>query len=218
MGHYDLLDRLARLAWKGEGIAMEPSQVGSRYDRIAQRWQDNTPDRYGMEALERAIRLVKDRKRSLDVGCGSTGRFIRKMQEHGFTADGLDVSAEMIALSQQRNPEARLFVADICEWTPLESYDLITAWDSIFHLPLEAHEPVIRKLCAAVNEGVILMFTFGGGDQGEISGTFWGEDFDYSTLGTTEFVRLLRECGCQLLHLEYDQWPENHVHLIARKM
>lgn len=196
---------------------MKPEETGSRYDRIARRWQENTHESYGITALERAIRFVKNKGWALDVGCGSTGRFIKKMEEEGFAADGVDVSAEMVNLSRVRNPNARFFVGDICTWDLPASYDLITAWDSTFHLPVEAHEPVIRKLCAGLNPEGILLFTCGGGDRGEISGSFWNEDFDYSTLGVVEFVRLLRECGCFCRHLEYDQWPENHVHLIAQK-
>jgi hypothetical protein len=51
----------------------------------------------------------------------------------------------------------------------------------------------------------------------EISGGFEGETFDYSTLGVNEFLRLLMEFGCTCKHLEYDQYPENHVYIIAQK-
>lgn len=197
---------------------MDPAQTGSRYDRIALRWQENTPDSYGLEALDRALRFTENRRNALDVGCGSTGRFIRKMEACGFEVHGVDVSAEMVSLSRQRNPTAHFFVADICQWTLPRTYDLITAWDSIFHLPGESHDPVIRKLCAGLNSGGVLLFTCGGGDKGEVAGSFWGEDFEYSTLGEVEFIRILRECGCLCRHLEYDQWPEKHVHLIAQKV
>lgn len=30
-------------------------------------------------------------------------------------------------------------------------------------------------------------------------------------------LRLPREFGCECLHVEYDQYPESHVYLIARK-
>ncbi len=196
---------------------MRPADTGARYDRIARRWQENTPESYGLSALERATRFVRTKGRALDVGCGSTGRFIRKMEAEGFIADGLDVSAEMVNLSRERNLQARFFVGDICDWILPASYDLITAWDSTFHLPLEEQEPVTRKLCAGLGPGGVLLFTFGGGDRGEISGSFWNEEFDYSTLGVAEFIRLLSECGCFCRHLEYDQWPENHVYLIAQK-
>ncbi len=196
---------------------MKPTEIGVRYDRIARRWQENTHESYGMTQLEKAISFVKNKGRALDVGCGSTGRFVGRMEQGGFAADGVDVSAEMIVLARERNPGAFFFVADICEWELPHAYDLISAWDSIFHLPLESHEPVIRKLCAGLSPGGVLIFTCGGGGPGEIAGSFWGEDFEYSTLGIEGFVQLLKDCGCACRHVEYDQRPENHVYIIAQK-
>lgn len=196
---------------------MDPRETGERYDRIALRWQTETHDGYGMGQLERAIRFVRNKGRALDVGCGSTGRFLRRMSEDGFAVDGVDASSQMIELTRERVPQAGLYVADICKWTLPGKYDLISAWDSTFHLPLESHEPVVRKLCEGLNAGGVVIFTCGGGDVGEISGSFWGENFEYSTLGVEGFVRLLRECGCYCRHVEYDQWPEKHVYIIAQR-
>lgn len=170
-----------------------------------------------MAALTRALTFVKNRGRALDVGCGSTGRFLARFAAEGFRAEGMDVSAEMVSLSRSRNPGAVFHVADICEWTPPGPYDLITAWDSTFHLPLTAQEPVMRKLCRALARDGVLLFTCGGGAPDEITGSFWGEDFSYSTLGVEGFVAILQDCGCFCRHVEYDQHPENHVFVIAQK-
>lgn len=196
---------------------MSPGATGEAYDRIARRWQENTPPTYGLAALERALRFVKHRGRSLDVGCGSTGRFVSRMEAEGFSAEGLDVSGEMVALARERNPAASFRVEDVVRWEPAGSYDFITAWDSTFHLPLAEQEPVTRKLCAALAPGGVLLFTCGGTEPGEIAGSFWGENFAYSTLGVEGFVRVVAESGCFCRHVEFDQLPENHVYLIAQK-
>lgn len=196
---------------------MTPQQTGEAYDRIARRWRENTPESYGMAALDRALRLVKTRGRALDVGCGSTGRFLSRFEAEGFVAEGVDVSPEMIALARERNPGAVFYLGDISQWEPPGVFDLVTAWDSTFHLPLAEQEPVTRKLCAALAPGGVLLFTCGGGSAGEITGSFWGEDFGYSTLGVEGFVRVIAGSGCLCRHVEYDQLPENHVYLIAQK-
>lgn len=198
-------------------LLMTPREIGAAYDRVALRWQENTHQNYGMDQLGRALRFVKNRGRALDVGCGSTGRFIARFEAEGFHAEGMDVSAEMVALSQVRNPGATFHVGDISEWAPPGPYDLITAWDSTFHLPLASQEPVTRKLCEALAPQGVLMFTCGGGAPGEISGSFWDEDFGYSTLGVERFVAIFQACGCFCRHVEYDQLPENHVYVIAQK-
>jgi SAM-dependent methyltransferase len=197
---------------------MHPDETAARYDRLALWFQEqHAGSSYGVAQLERAIRFAAHKAAALDVGCGSTGRFIDVLTKHGFAAEGVDISGRMVALARERNPGSPFYVGDICTWELPKRYDFISAWDSVFHLPLDRHEPVIRKLCGGLNPGGVLIFTCGGGGGGEISGSFEGEDFDYSTLGIDEFLRLLRESGCECLHVEYDQYPENHVYLIARK-
>jgi len=199
---------------------MKPEETGLHYDQIAQRWQqENLHSTYGLVQLEKAIQFTKSRATALDVGCGSSGRFIEALIQNGFTPSGVDVSAEMIALARQRHPDVEFYVGDICTWQLPQKYDLISAWDSTFHLPLAQQEPVLRKLCAGLNPEGVVLFTCGG-DMGayEISGGFHGQLFDYSTLGVNEFLRLLSECGCVCKHVEYDQFPENHVYIIAQKL
>ena len=198
---------------------MKPEETGSHYDRIALWWQQQHRDStYGIAALERAIQFVENRSVALDIGCGSSGRFIEVLMKNGFTPAGVDVSPEMIALARQRHPDATFYAADICTWQFPQTYDLISAWDSTFHLPIAEQKPVLKKMCAGLTSKGILLFTCGGGTAAhEISGGFEGETFDYSTLGVDEFLRLLSEFGCSCRHLEYDQYPENHVYIIAQK-
>ena len=74
------------------------------------------------------------------------------------------------------------------------------------------------KMCDGLTPRGVVLFTCGGSSgPEEISGGFEGETFDYSTLGGNKFLRLLIEFGCICKHLEYDQYPENHVYIIAQK-
>lgn len=198
---------------------MQPKDTATRYNHIAQWWQtQHQNSSYGIAQLERAIQFVSDQQLALDVGCGSSGRFIQTLKAHGFEAEGLDISAEMIKLAKQLHPELTFYQEDICNWQPPKPYSLIVAWDSTFHLPLELQAPVTRKLCAALAPNGVLLFTCGGGSQpGEVAGAFQGQDFEYSTLGTNGFLKILDEQQCTCLHLEYDQYPERHVYIIAQK-
>ena len=82
---------------------MKPEETGSHYDQIALSWQKRHIDsKSGIAALERAIRFVENKSSALDIGCGSSGRFIEVIIQHGFIPTGLDISAEMIALARQR--------------------------------------------------------------------------------------------------------------------
>lgn len=198
---------------------MTPQQTGERYDRIADWWwRQPEVAGYGLAQLERALKFAKPTGEALDVGCGSEGRFIRRLLLQGYRVEGLDVASGMIGIVAKRYPECAFHVADISQWTFPKHYDFISAWDSTFHLPLELQEPVLRKMCAGLNKGGVLLFTCGGGEEpGEISGSFGGEDFDYSTLGVPGFLQVMQDCRCALKHLEYDQYPENHVTVVAMR-
>lgn len=196
---------------------MHPSTIGSNYDAIAHLWQRDTPDSYGIAALERALRFCTRCETALDVGCGSQGRFLDLLGRRGSRTEGLDISPRMIALARERSPETTFHTADICEWQPTGEYDFISAWDSTFHLPLDCQAPVLSKLCRALRSKGVLLFTCGGGPAGEIVGSFHGLEFGYSTLGVPEFVRILTAEGLSCVHVEYDQHPENHVFIVAVK-
>ena len=198
---------------------MNPNITAAAYDQIAQWWQINHQDSaYGIAQLKRAIEFTSKRHAAIDIGCGSSGRFINILSQHGFLVEGLDISIEMINLAKQLHPEIAFYQEDICCWIPPKLYSFISAWDSTFHLPLNMQESVTKKLCDALEPDGVLLFTCGGGHTtGEISGSFQGQNFDYSTLGVDTFLRILSEYHCTCRHLEYDQYPENHVYIIAQK-
>jgi len=198
---------------------MDPNDIAARYDQIARWWQSQHQDSpYGIAQLEQAIKFTSKRHSALDLGCGSSGRFINILSKHGFQAEGLDISRAMINLAKQLHPEITFYREDICCWIPPKPYSFISAWDSTFHLPPNKQEPVMKKLCDALEPNGVLLFTCGGGHTiSEISGAFQGQDFEYSTLGIDAFLEILTENHCTCRHLEYDQYPENHVYIIAQK-
>jgi len=198
---------------------MKPGETGEGYDQLADHWDsDAFPRTNGIAQHERAIAFVKHRRHALDVGCGSSGRIIDLLMGHGFRVEGVDVSQRMIELARRRHPEVVLHHADICGWAIPRQYDLICAWDSIWHLPLADQEPVLRKLCGALSHGGVLIFTTGGLDApSEKRDSTMGPPMYYSVLGIPATLRILTEAGCVCRHLEYDQYPELHVYVIAQK-
>jgi trans-aconitate methyltransferase len=120
------------------------------------------------------------------------------------------------ALAREAHPQATFVHADICEWNPPDEYDLIVAWDSTFHVPYAAQEPVVRKLCRAMAPGGVLLMTAGGRD-GEVQGEMAGEMFHYSSLDADEYRRILADESCTCELLEWDQPPEPHIVIMARR-
>ncbi len=197
---------------------MKPAQTGKNYDEIAEWWKDHfTVSEYGMEPLKRALTLCTNKSTALEIGCGSSGRMIRQMTAEGFSVTGIDVSKEMIRIARTTDPQACYEHADICTWgTPIR-FDLIVAWDSIFHIPQDSHNGVIAKMCTLLNPDGILLYTLGN-DIGERWGECCGQPLYHSSIGIEKNLARLAEYRCRCLHLELDQYPEDHVFIIAKKI
>ena len=199
---------------------MEPRQTALHYDRLAAHWAGEAFNRQnGIEQHAKALRFAPPSGRALDVGCGSSGRIIALLISHGFAVEGLDISTGMLELEKQKHPEVMFHHADICSWEAPQPYDFISAWDSIWHVPLGKHRDVLATLCAALAPEGILIFTSGGIDAPEEgSNPFLGQELYHAALGIPTLLKLVEEFGCVCRHLEYDQFPpEKHLYLIVQK-
>lgn len=196
-----------------------PVETGETYDKIAQLWTSEEFDRSnGLSLHEHAIAFTRQRGKALDVGCGCSGRFIDLLQEQGFTLEGIDVSGQMIALARQRHPQVQFHQEDICRWELPTSYDFITAWDSIWHVPLLEQEALLAKLVSGLNESGVMIISYGGTDAPEeLFDSSMGPEVYYGTLGVNGLLALLSKLGCCIRHVEYDQYPELHVGIIVQK-
>ena len=194
---------------------MTPEQVAASYDQIADRWLYLST--YGFAQIERAIAFVKRKGVALDVGCGA-GRCFDLLARHGFTTDGIDSSPAMIALARHRHPDARLFHSDICRWELPLSYDLIVAWDSVWHVPLDRQEMILTKLCRGLSAGGVLVFSTGGTDAPEEKrDSCMGPPMYHATLGIPKTLQVLAEAGCICRHSNTTSTPKP-TPLIAQKL
>lgn len=199
-------------------LAMNPQEIGEAYDQITHLWEDGFNTMDGIEAHEKALRFCDRKGAALDVGCGPTGRFIDLLCEEGFEPEGVDVSSQMLARAAERHPGIEFHQQDICAWELPKQYSFITAWDSIWHIPLAQQAPVLRKLVEGLMPKGVLIFSFGATeDAGEHRDSNMGPEVYYSSLGVNGFLELLLSMDVFFRHLEYDQHPELHAYLIVQK-
>lgn len=199
---------------------MNPEDIAQAYNQIAHFWESEKFNRLnGIDQHKRAINFVKTRGAALDVGCGSSGRFIDLFSAEGFTPEGVDISEAMLERAQARHPTVAFYQEDICQWILPRQYDVISAWDSIWHVPLVQQRPVLSKLIEGLNPQGVLIFSFGGTqEEGEHQDATMGPQVYYSSLGVTGFITLVNSLGCICRHLEFDQYPELHAFIIVQKI
>lgn len=198
---------------------MKPKEIGKAYDEITHLWEREEFNRdNGILAHQKALTFVNEPGSALDVGCGCTGRFIDLLLDSGFQPEGVDISLKMLEIAKTRHPEITFHLQDICQWTVPKKYHFITAWDSIWHVPLSQQLELLKKLFASLKKGGVCVFSAGGvSEAGEHENNAMGPKVYYSSLGVNGFLEVIMESGCQLKHFEFDQYPELHTYYIVQK-
>ena len=193
--------------------------IAKAYDTLTHLWENETFNQSnGIQVHKKALSFAQNFGNALDIGCGCSGRFIDLLLNAGFNYEGVDISEKMIEVAQQKYPAIQFYHQDICSWKIPKKYDFITAWDSIWHLPLQQQEHVLGKIVESLNKGGIFIFSFGGTNEAnEHTDSFMGPKIYYSTLGTNGFLTLLIKLNCLCKHLEFDQHPEVHAYIIVQK-
>jgi len=114
------------------------------------------------QVLDRALREAgaDPRGRSvLDVGCG-TGFFTAYYLARGARVTGVDIAPTSVERLRARFPAARFLLADVSEVEVEGTFDLVNAFDVLYHIVDEARwEAAVRRLGAAVAPGGWLLFT-----------------------------------------------------------
>lgn len=195
------------------------------YDALAPQWQDAVFSRSdGLRQHRLALAFLDTQQDRADawalhVGCGCNTRFNALLRQRQLQIAGVDISAQMLALARQADPSLQLHHADICAWSLPRSYRFISAWDSIWHVRLAQQEALMRKLLAGLEPGGVLIFSAGGlAAADEHANAVMGPELHYSSLGIPALLQLIAEAGCICRHLEFDQWPQPHVFIVAQRL
>lgn len=94
----------------------------------------------------------------LDVGCG-TGFFTSYYLARGAAVTGLDIAPTSVERLRRRHPESRFLLADVAEAPIGERFDLVNAFDVLYHITDDARwERAVAHLALAVApQGLLLM-------------------------------------------------------------
>ena len=95
----------------------------------------------------------------LDVGCG-TGFWTAWYLERGATYTGLDITRTSVERLRQAYPQATFLLSDVSEAELPASYDLVNAFDVLYHITDDAKwEAAVFRLARAVRPGGALLVT-----------------------------------------------------------
>lgn len=127
---------------------------------------------------------VSQDKHILDLACGS-GTLAVLLSVEGFKVDGLDLSAEMIGLANDKFKAYHilnnLYTCDMSSFSLPRKYDAVTCYfDSVNHLPTIEHvKQMMNCVYETLNEnGLFLFDVFSKLKYDEMDNTDISEDFD----------------------------------------
>lgn len=176
--------------------------VRDAYDSIADdylRWvkgiEGDPRDRF----LKLLTLRLDDGARVLDLGCGAGVPSTRRLAER-FEVVGVDISPEQIRRARVNVPAARFLCADLSELAfPPASFDAVTAFYSISHVPREQHAGLFVSIARWLGPGGLFLATLGAEEGAGWVGEWLGATTFFSSHDATANRELLRRAGLVLL-------------------
>lgn len=174
---------------------MSEDSIVDLYERHACAYdQDRGRSLYERTWLDRFLSWLPPGGTVLDVGCGSGEPIARYLIELGFEVTGVDASPSLIELCRARFPDSEWLVADMRKLELVRRFHGVLAWDSLFHLGMDAQRAMFCRIASHARHGAPLMFT-SGPEEGESIGCYRGDPLYHASLGSVEYERLLTAAG-----------------------
>lgn len=150
---------------------MDPKKlVADGYDRLYRIYadwgevdQDGIRHHYIDRAFELGLQLPAE---ALDLGCGTGRHATAYLVERGLVVTGMDISSLSIEAARSEVAGAQFIVGDMALASfQNESFDLITAFFSLIHLPRTEHAGLLARAASWLRPGGFLAVTMGVADN-----------------------------------------------------
>lgn len=195
--------------------------VKQGYNQCAKDYLDNRDLFKNIKYLNDLIsRLSNNKAKILDLGCGCGIPIDKYLLEKDFEVTGVDISEEQINLAKNNLPEGDFFVGDMSEINfPDNSFDAVTSFYAIFHLPREKHLSVLKNIFSILKPGGYLLITMGSSDWEGTEKDFHGVKMFWSHYGREKNLELVKSAGFSILKEEIDtSGGEKHLVILANKL
>jgi SAM-dependent methyltransferase len=174
--------------------------VKQSYDTLAVRYEEMRRVEPS-PVLNPLIERLHDGDSILDIGCGA-GVPVARTLANRFRVTGVDISEGMIKRARANVPGAEFNNGDIMEAEfPESSFNAVTAFYSIFHLPREEHPELLRRIYRWLKPGGYLLATLSYCNDAPYTEDYFGVTMYWSNYGLDEYKRLLAESGFNILEV-----------------
>lgn len=136
----------------------------------------------------------------------------RQLAMSGARVIGLDFSVKMIEKAGRNVPEASFINGDIATIRFNAKLAGVFAWDSLFHVPMEWQEAIVRKIIGLLGPDGVFLFT-AGGDNRELVSDMFGRPFYYASLSANQYEKIMNEENCRVVFHDVDD-PSGDGHRV----
>ena len=198
--------------------------VADGYDRMADRygqWAAGIEDDPRDRMIARLVAELPPRARVLDLGCGS-GVPSTKVLAERFEVVGVDFSTAQIEKARVNVPRATFIVGDMTEVElPNGSFDAVTAFYSLNHVPRDDHSAVIAGVARWLVPGGFFLAAFGLADEADWTGDWLGVPMYFSSHDPDTTRGILAKAGFELLvdeivEMREPDGPASFLWILAR--
>jgi cyclopropane fatty-acyl-phospholipid synthase-like methyltransferase len=180
------------------------------YDLIAEQW-NSTRNKLGsheQKFLDLILESLPSNSTVLDLGCGTGKPMDMLVHEAGHKIFGIDRSSKLLEIAKKNLPDSEFLLADL-ETVVLEGeYDAAICWDALFHIERKHHEPILKKIAAALRANSRLILTAGGSENPPFTDKMFGEEFFYDSFSPDETIKLVENAGFQIITSEIIDIPD----------
>jgi len=191
--------------------------VKKGYDKIAERYQADRRVFDHVKELEEFVSLLPKKARVLDVGCGAGVPVAKFLMDSGIEVLGIDFSENMLKLARENVPKATFIMKDL---TKLDfannSFDGLTAFYSIIHVPREKHFPLFKDFRRILKPNGIMLVCMGP-DEWEATEQYYGTNMFWSQYSPEKSLQLVKDAGFQTIFDKIlERGKEKHYWILAR--
>lgn len=178
--------------------------VQAGYDRMAseyQAWASELDGNVRLRFLPELTSRLDDGVRVLDLGCGA-GVPATQYLSGRFKVTGVDISEEQLRLARTNVPDGEFVRAD---FSGLEldavagTFDAITAFYSISHVPRERHETLLHSIANWLTPGGFFLATLGASDLSDWHGEWLDVPMFFSSHDADTNRELIASAGLKLV-------------------
>jgi ubiquinone/menaquinone biosynthesis C-methylase UbiE len=172
--------------------------VQAGYDAIGERylaWGSAVEGDPRDRLLDELARRLHDGARVRDIGCGAGVPSTKQLAKR-FEVMGADMSEEQLRLARANVPAATFVRGDISELEFRdETFDGVTAFYSIPHIPREEHAALFKKIARWLRPGGFFLASLSVSDSPDWIGEWLGVPMFFSSYDADTIRRMLEGAG-----------------------